>query len=266
MKRRRYYRTTALLGPRYRVVSHTARRRIRIRWPAVVITVCMIALAGWVGFGNAWYLDWEDATVVGTASQNLAFKIKEASDLMGRHRSGLKPAKAEEAILKKFPQLSSVHVRCAIFPTRCEIEVTERDPILVWAAPEQTYWVDREGIFFPAAGERQDLPVVSGPLPVDVPAEATSGETGYVVEIFQSIATLSSLGISAEALSYDERYGLIWTDPEGCRVAFGVGGDMKVRWDLYRDLVRDLAARGVHPRVIDVRSAQAITYAVEPLW
>lgn len=261
MKRRRYYRTAALLGPHHRVVSHTARRHVKLRWPTVAVMAFVLALAGWVALGDAWYLDWDDMTVVGTASPRLAFEIKRVSDLAGWHRFRLAPAKAEASILSDLPQLSSVHVQCAVFPTRCEIRVTERVPILVWAAPDQTYWVDREGVFYPASGERPDLPVVSGPLPVN-----ETGETVNAIEIFQSIASLSALGVSADALSYDERYGLIWTDPDGCRVAFGVGGDMRLRWDLYRELSEELVARGVHPQVIDVRSADGVTYALEPLW
>lgn len=259
-KKMRYYRTAALLGPQEQHVAFRATPQpIKIPWRLVALFAVVLAVVLWLNLDNAWFLMWDDVTVRGTASSEVITQIKETSDLLGYHRFFLRPQAAVEPLLAAMPQFEDVRIDCGLFPTKCTVAVTPRSPVLVWVANGQRYWVDAAGAFFPPQGERPDLSVITGPAPEEV---TVSGFTA----LYQGIQALGSLGISVEALSYSPRMGLIWTDPQGCRVAFGVGTEMAARWEAYQAVVQHCAARGIAPRAIDARFPDGATYSLELTW
>ncbi len=87
-----------------------------------------------------------------------------------------------------------------------------------------------------------------------------------MISVQQGLAALATLGIPTTALEYTPERGLIWTDPEGRRVAFGAGSDMAARWQMYQVLVEHLAAQGITPQVLDVRFPGAATYSLDRSW
>ena len=87
-----------------------------------------------------------------------------------------------------------------------------------------------------------------------------------MISVQQGLAALTTLGIPTAALEYTPERGLIWTDPEGRRVAFGVGSDMASRWQMYQILVEHLAAQGITPQVLDVRFPGTATYSLDRSW
>ncbi len=260
VKKQRYYRTAALLGPKEQFVAYRAESHpIRIPLKAVLVLAAIVGLGLWVALGNAWYLLWDDLSVTGIYSPDMKQQVKLVSDLLGWHRFMLHPAEAEAAIATAMPQLVDVKVTCGLFPTKCQIALAERIPALVWEEGSTKYWVDREGNFFPAQGERPDLPVLRGIRPIE-------GGAHSIDSIQQGVAALSVLGVPADQLEYAPDHGLIWTDPAGRRVAFGVGPDMAPRWQMYQVLLDDFAANGISPQVVDVRFSGGATYSLERSW
>lgn len=260
-KKRRYYRTAALLGPQEQYAAYRVQvvRPVKIPWKLIIPLVAMIGLGLWVAFGEPWYLMGEDLQVVGLSSRQLEREVMVVSDLLGWHFVRLQPQQAEERLLAEMPQFSDVKVRCGFIPTSCKIVVTERVPVLVWIEGSDVYWVDREGVIFAAQGERPDLPVVRGTLP--------GAENRHsVTAILQGTISLASLGLPVNNLECSAQRGLIWTDPEGRRVAFGVGPDMTARWQTYQTLIHDLTAKGIFPQTVDVRFAGGATYSLERRW
>jgi hypothetical protein len=228
------------------------------------------------------------------------------SDLLWWHRFSLKPREAEARLLAEMPGLKDATVTCALFPTACEIVVTEREPALVWIDGADIYWIDDDGVVFTAQGQRPQLPVVRGPLPdVEAPevsedviaaeiaaeavemtdeaaaeaiaaavaeaeAEAAAAAAAELARMFgavqEGIAALAELGLPTDSLEYNPQRGLIWVDGEGRRVAFGVGPDMAARWQMYEALIAHLDSEGIFPWTVDVRFPGGITYSLERSW
>ncbi len=274
MKRKqRYYRTAALLGPRSPQGRHAearAQRRpikiprirmpaIRIPWRLLIPLALVMGVGLWAAFADPWYLMWEDLEVKGISSPQVVREIKINSDLLGWHLFQLRPDEAEARLVEMMPQFKDVEVSCGLVPTSCRIQVTGRSPVMTWIAGNDVYWVDREGVMYPAQGERPDLPVIRGAVPAEDGPHS-------MVAIQQGVAALVAMGVPADELQYSRERGLIWTTPEGCRIAFGVGPDMAARWHVSQTLMDHLAAEGTQPQVLDARFPDGATYSMERSW
>jgi len=262
-RKMRYYRTAALLGPQEQHAAYRAKRRrpIKVPWQLVVVLVSLIGLGLWVGMSNAWYLEWDDISVVGVTSLEAGYHIRKASDLWGYHRFMLKPKTAQTALVAALPEYKDIGIHCGLFPTRCRIEVTQRTPVMAWSSPPESFWVDDNWVLYPVLGDRPDLPVVNGPVPV-----MSETYTDTVKGVYLGIQSLSALGVKSDALDYVPQRGLVWTDPEGRRVAFGVGPHMAPRLKMYEVLIRHCAAEGIHPQVVDARFPGGATYSEDRTW
>ncbi|TFG72948.1 MAG: hypothetical protein E4H27_01670 [Anaerolineales bacterium] len=244
-----------------------ARRKKRVAqpfhfpWKVVIIGVLVNALAIWIFFGDPWYLLAEDVSLYGVSTVEIATEVLVASDLVGWHAFRLQPQKAAERVLAAVPGLVDVDINCTIFPASCEFYVTQRAPILAWHTASGVYWTDQEGRVFPAVSDRPDLPFVTGPLPAE-----TSQYTATIRATQQGVVSLIALGVPADAFEFNQQRGLIWNDPDGRRIAFGVGPEMQMRWQVYHELVEHLEAEGIFPYVIDVRFPGGVTYSLERSW
>ena len=251
-----------MLGKQAPMAAHRNKRRTRpihIPWKVVVVFVLVNALGLWVLFGNPWYLMLEDVSLYGVSTVEMAEDVLLSADILGWHAFRLQPAKAEERVLAAVPGLVEANIHCAVFPASCEIHVKQRAPVLVWNTGSAMYWADREGLVFPAVADKPDLPVISGPLP-----DETNHHSMQAIQ--QGVVSLIALGVPADAFEYAPNLGLIWTDVEGRRVAFGVGPEMQQRWRVYEELVEHLEAEGIFPWVIDVRFPDGVTYSLERSW
>ncbi|MGC9347615.1 MAG: cell division protein FtsQ/DivIB [Anaerolineae bacterium] len=261
-KKHRYYRTAALLGPRTRYAAVRPKRKpikIKIPWRFVLPVLAVIGLGLWIALSDLWFLLPEDLTVTGAPTRQLRIDAMVASDLLWWHRFGLKPALAEEAVVDQIVEFTDAEIRCGIFPTKCKIAVTLREPVFAWVDGATTYWVDSNGVVFEAWDQRTDLPVIRGPLP-------ERADPHSIMEVMQGVAALAELGLSADELEYNAERGLIWVGSEGRRIAFGVGPDMQIRWRVYELLVDQLEAQGIFPWTMDVRFPGGVTYSLERSW
>jgi hypothetical protein len=276
-KKRRYYRTAALLGPYEQQVAvrpRAARRRaapargtrarqplpaIRVPWKLFLLLLALMSMALWVALSDDWYLMWEDLTVKGLSYPQLEQTVKVTTDLLGYHRFQLQPREAEQALEAALPHAADVQVRCGFFPTSCEIRIKERVPVLVWVDGTTPYWVDDSGTAFPALIDRPDLPVIHGALP-----EADSPYT--LAAILQGITSLGELGVPLSELECSRERGLVWTDPEGLRVAFGAGTGMAERWQSYQLMVGHFTETGITVEHLDVRFRNGIIYTPGRSW
>jgi len=60
--------------------------------------------------------------------------------------------------------------------------------------------------------------------------------------------------------------GLVFVDERGCKVILGRGPGMDRRLQVLDELVADLEARGLTPRFVDVRFADAPYYSLINDW
>lgn len=266
-KQQKYYRTVALLGAQQQPISrrrtttragskHTS---VAIPWKLIALLMLVGGVVLWFFVDGRWYLMGEDIHVIGASSQKTAYNIALASDLLGWHGLRLRPNAAETLIKEQVAAVEDVTVECGRFPATCLISVTERAPALNWVTENGVYWIDEQGLAFPTAEMRAGLPVVRDALP-----DAMSSRN--LTAVVEGITALTALGVTAETWEYNLDRGLIWTDTEGRRVAFGVGTAMEPRVQMYTALVNHLEARNVFPWTIDVRFPAGPTYSLERLW
>ncbi len=265
-----YQRTAALLGAQPRMQAIRAPRRAaqpralpRISGKILLPLILIAVVAGWLFMDNRWYLTGENLQVFGASSTTLAREAALASDLLGWHGLFLRSQEAQDLILEHVAGVTSAEVKCHRYPATCVISITERTPVMVWQTDTVAYCADKDGVLFQAPADQATLlaglPTVRGPLPGKV-------ADGIGQEVFQGIEALKELGAAVNALEYHPQRGLIWVDPEGRRVAFGVGPDMAVRWQVYTALAAHLEARGIFPWSLDVRFAYGATYSMERAW
>jgi cell division septal protein FtsQ len=262
-KKRHYQRTAALLGaqPHIRYAPAWQRhQQVHIPWKLALPLVVVLTIALWLWLDNRWYLMGEQIQITGASTTSVAREVALASDLLGWHSFLLRPKAAAVRIMEQVPGVIEAQATCYRFPAECTIAVVERTPTLVWATGAVTYWADLDGKLFPAQGERPDLPLVRGPLPDNLEDNVISAN------ILEGMDALIALGIPANQFEYNPKRGLIWTDTEGRRIAFGTGADMEARWAIYHTLIAHLESKNVFPWAVDVRFPKGPTYSLERTW
>lgn len=258
MTKREYHRTAALLGAQPRAAHRRrARSGVRIPWRWVALVVVVAGFVLWLWLDPRWYVDASRLQIGGTASLDTARDVALAADVLTLHRFWIRPQQVVSQVVHTVPGVTDVRVKCQIYPADCLLSIDEREAVLHWQVDGQLLAVDAEGVVFPAIDPAADLPVMHGPLPQTerVPGDVLAG-----------IEALLSHGVPAEELTYHPERGLVWNSPEGTRVAFGLGADMGPRWRMYQALRADLNGRGIHPRTVDVRFPEAVTYSLEGSW
>ena len=188
-------------------------------------------------------------------------EVFQASGLPGLHILWARSAEVEDRILKALPTLASVQVACRMqLPARCRIAVVERQPRMMWDEDGLLWWIDAEGVIFHAEGTLPEGWTVRGPLPRD-------GEGRLDERVRVALAELWTTGEDvASSFYYVPERGLVFTDERGWRVILGQGPGMGKRLQVLKCLTADLEARGLTPRFVDVRFANAPYYSQTNDW
>ncbi len=226
------------------------------RFVLVSVVVVAAATALWVGLDDRFYVYHAEVTGAVRVSPEEVFR---ASGLQGLHILWARPAQIETHILAAFPNLASVDVVCRL-PARCAIAVVERQPKTMWDENGQLWWVDVEGVVFPAEGALAEGFLVQGPLPRDGSGRLDERVRVALAELWASGADI------VPTLQYIPGRGLLLTDARGWRVFVGQGPGMRRRLQILEWLAADLQARGITPRFVDVRFPDAPYYSVVNDW
>ena len=138
------------------------------------------------------------------------------------------------------------------FSGNVRVNVRERDPILLWMQNGESYWVDAEGVFFPALAERTDLVGVEvhdkGPqITFDRSADVDSDVVIQALELTLALPT-------GTRILYDAQHGLGMGDIDGWTAYFGTSGQIDLKMDLYRRMVSALSAEGIRPNFVSVEN------------
>jgi cell division protein FtsQ len=234
----------------------------------------LISLALTAVLAAAVYLLWSvpvfrvaDAQITGLARLDPA-EINSALGLRGQWIFLLRPDEIATRLRLQFPELSSAQVVVAL-PNLVEINVTERQPVLLWQQGNGYTWIDTDGIAFKPRGDSSGLlPVAAAGAPPAgeiPPADSLTPPTFMAPDLVKTALALASSVPPGITLTYDPAYGFGWTDPRGWQVFFGTTSrDMPLKLRVYQSLVDSLAARGVTPALISVVHADAPYYRMEP--
>ena len=234
----------------------------RLRVALVLSLVAVVAGASWLTLDDRFYIYHADVVGVARLSPEEVFQ---ASGLPGLHVLWVRPAGVEARLLDALPGVERAQVACGL-PAECTIAVVERQPRMVWEEDGQSWWIDAEGVIFPPSpsvggGETgAEGWTVRGPLPRD--------EDGRLDErVRVALVELWAAGVDVPpSLTYMPARGLVFTDERGWRVILGRGSGMDRRLQVLEWLVADLEARGLTPRFVDVRFADAPYYSLTNDW
>jgi hypothetical protein len=262
-KKRRFEAAGALVLGRARVKrapSSAPSLLRRLRAILAIALVATVAVALWLALDDLFYV--YDADVVGTVRASRD-EVLWASGLPGLHILWVRPAEIEARILAALPGIEGAHVACGL-PARCTITVTDRQPRVAWDEGGQLWWIDADGVIFapqaPAEGLSLEGWLVRGPLPRDEDGRLDERVRVALAELWAAGADVPRL------LDYVPARGLAFADERGWRVVLGQGPGIAGRLRVLEWLVADLEARGLTPRFVDVRFADAPYYSLTNDW
>lgn len=275
-KKRQFETASALVLGRTRVRRPSKTRRsssatrhslFAIRNPLLLLLVMVVVGTLWLTLDDRFYVHHANVVGAGRVSPNEIFR---ASGLPGLHILWARPTEIEARILATLPPVESTRVVCKL-PAVCTITITERQPEVTWDEDGQLWWIDAEGIIFPASppfippkvgGGRGGAEgwLVRGPLPRDEDGRLDERVHVALTELRTAGANVSS------SLSHVPGRGLVLTDERGWRVIVGQGAGMAERLRVLECLAADLEARGLTPRFVDVRFPDAPYYSLTNDW
>lgn len=184
-----------------------------------------------------------------------------------------------------FPELIEPRVEIGL-SNQITVTATERTPVISWVTPEQTTWLDVEGVLFDPRGDL--VPPLTVQSPVNPPLDTamlpyganTDGLMGALLQhltaevglpphiqsdVLVALAVLNQRMPSITTYVYDPVEGLGWTDPAGWTVYMGVNlNDMDRKMQIYQAIVDELNRRGIRPVMISVVHPDAPYYRTEP--
>lgn len=183
------------------------------KWVSRILGGTLIILAGAVYVLLFWSPQFrvEEPVVSGTSRLNPAAIIEVIRPLLSGTRWGIAPANAllatQSSQLKKtitdtFSSVSDVQIRKEL-PNVLKIEIIEREPLAIWSAAGQFFFIDDRGIAFEEI-VRSDSRDVSLPVIVDERNRATvegdrvltEATLTFVRETFNGITRQTGVGIN----------------------------------------------------------------------
>ena len=222
--------------------------------------------------GAALYLAWTSpmfrvtvAQVTGNQRMS-ADEINAVVNSAGQPIFTLLPSELEQRIRLDYPELASATVTLAL-PNVVSINVTERQPVILWQQNGAYTWVDENGIAFRPRGPHGANKLISvnalAAPPTGQPSASDAlSPTPYVSEdMVKAIQILAPSVPSGATLTYDPHNGLGWSDSRGWQAYFGSDSqDMSIRLKVYQSLVNSLLQRGIYPVFISVQYSNAPYY------
>ena len=262
--RRRYQAAFSLPGVQIHMPAITM-PRFEVGWRLLSF---LISLSLGVALYLAWTLPMFRVSVAQvTGNQRItADEINAVLDSAGQPIFTLLPSELEQRIRLNYPELDSATVTLSL-PNIVYINVTERQPVILWQENGAYTWLDENGVAFrPRSPQGADklisVNAIASPPHGQPSTNDPLSPTPYVSEdMVKAIQILAPNVPSGATLTYDPRYGLGWSDSRGWQAYFGSDSkDMNTRWLVYQALVNSLLQRGIYPILISVQYSNAPYY------
>ena len=260
--RRRYQAAFSLPGVQIQMPTITM-PRFEVGWRLLSFFISLL-------LGAALYFAWtlpmfRAATAQVAGNQQItADEINAVLDSAGQPIFTLLPSELEQRIRTNYPELASAKVALSL-PNNVSVNVTERQPVIIWQQNGAYTWVDEDGVAFRPRGSADKLISVNAlasPPPSQPSADDPLSPAPYLsADMVKAVQILAPNVPSGAALTYDPRYGLGWSDSRGWQAYFGSDSkDMNTRWLVYQSLVSSLLHRGIYPVLISVQYPNAPYY------
>jgi len=183
--------------------------------------------------------------------------IAAASGVRGENVFSLSARSVTRTLLASNPGVREVGLSVG-WPNHVTLNVKERVPILSWQQDGAGYWVDAEGVFFPAPGQREGLVAVE--VPDSGPQVLLTSEPSISPQVVSGALQLMASFPEMVPVVYDANRGLGLHDPRGWAVYFGTATDIGQKADLYQRVISGILARGVVPQWVSVEDMRQPYY------
>jgi cell division protein FtsQ len=152
-----------------------------------------------------------------------------------------------ERTLSRMPEIKSVKVMPGV-PNLLSIQITEREPVIVWQRGADMYWVDSEGIVFKPHGDKTELATIRD---LDqTPVKAGSKATPKALAAYQALQT--AMPEAPRQLEWSLARGLAFADERGWKIYLGDENGMTGKVVKYQALAQQLDAQKAQVKFIDL--------------
>jgi hypothetical protein len=179
------------------------------------------------------------------------------------------PAEIRAVLLNTYPEVETLDLDFP-FPNKVNLEVKEREPVLIWRQGGQTVWIDLFGIPMMPRGQAGNWYMVTaeggavGPEAIDPVNQPGQYKPVVSTDLILTILNLANMTPAGTSIAYDVRYGLGWVDPKGWKVYFGFNTDnLDSKLAQYAGIVANLDRQGIQPKIISVQYPYAPFYRLE---
>lgn len=167
----------------------------------------------------------------------------------------INPQQLEKSI-RQVPAIAQARVRCGL-PNQVVVSIQERQPAAVWETPDgRRYLVDKQGLVLQLAEGLGDLVLI---INRDGPTLQPGDEID--AQVIETAVGLGALLEDRRVFHYSRAYGVSITDTDGCRIDFGLGGNLGVKVTNWRALDAQLKTQPLACLdYIDVRYESRLSY------
>jgi cell division protein FtsQ len=176
-------------------------------------------------------------------------EINAALQVIGKPIFTAVPEEIRKDLNSVYPDIASVNVKIGL-PNQVIINIKERTPMILWQEVDgNAYWIDSQGVKFPARGQAENLVTVIAHGEPQIPPVETSDSSG---------------NNSGKTNAFDPSYGLGWSDPRGWLVYFGENTqNVSMKMTIYQAIIDKLTQEGVQPTMISVEYLDAPFYRTQ---
>lgn len=204
------------------------------RLPGVLALAFWLWVAAWVSLSDAYYV--AQVEVQGNQFVPTERLLAQAGVPAGYHIFFVDPVAVRERLLS-LPEVRAAEVRCRL-AGRVLVRVVEREPVLTWRTGTGLFWVDAEGVLWPAEAPLPDAVTV---VEVDRAERQPGEEVG--ADLVRSVQELAALLPDVPEFAYSRAHGLAFRTAEGTQVFLGTQ-ELPYRVQVLRTLLEELRMRG----------------------
>lgn len=167
---------------------------------------------------------------------------------------------AKLSLLQNYSRLSSVKITKKL-PDTLEIEVQEREGVLVWETGDKRYLIDIEGVVFSECLGESNLPKVidSKKLPVVLNSQIVSSD--FVNFVLGLTDKLPKEGISIVSITVPESTYDLWVKTkEGFDIYFDVTRNLDPQLAKLKVLLKEIGGERNYIQYIDLRIENKVFY------
>lgn len=207
------------------------------------------------------------------AQRVTALDLQTSLDLSNISMISIDPVKMIAQIQEAYPELSNLRIKL-VMPSKIVVSSVERVPIISWKSDKGTFWMDVEGVIFPARGD--SIPPLSIQADENPPVPNALVQSSALPNaistyprqldplVLNAIMQLSARMPQEASFLYSQVDGLGWTDPRGWKVYVGMDlTDLGTKISEYEAIVKQLDQQGIRPVMVSVEHVDAPFFRTE---